>query len=75
MYNSYLNDITVFAPGLSCHGRSTRYPLPQAVTAAVAHFVGGRAVICGGARQEYHGCAFEEGDENGIQKCKGCCCW
>ncbi len=35
-------------------------------------FIGGKAVVCGGAVQRYHGCKWESGEEGrGYRRCEG----
>lgn len=68
VFLSYLSDATLFAPGRSCHGQPTRYPLPYPTMGASAQFFGGQAVVCGGARERYFGCADLEG---GARECQG----
>ena len=55
--NSYLNDVELYAPDLSCHqDKLTPYPLK--VAGAVGNIIGnGEIVVCGGAVETYTECS------------------
>jgi hypothetical protein len=53
----------VFCPGKKCNG-ATFAAYPFNVVGPVAGFVGGTALVCGGARSTYAGCEFRKPGAN-----------